>query len=70
MSQESVPAQQRRRRPQPIPVAVLLAIVVGELTAMVTGGLLLLVYVLNHGVNPAWIIFLTSSLRHWEAPLR
>ena len=57
------------RHSAPTPARLLIAVVVGELIALVSGGLLLLVYVLNHGVDPAWIILLTSSLRHWEAPL-
>jgi hypothetical protein len=69
MSPDPRPARQPPLLGQPTPVLLIVAVILGTLIALATGGLLLIVYVLNHGVDPAWIIFLTSSLRHWEAPL-
>lgn len=43
-------------------LGLVILFVVAQLFLLTTGGALIFVYVLNHGVNPAWITLLTSSL--------
>lgn len=54
---------------QPGGVRLYVVFVIGVLWALLMGSLLLLVYLTHHGVDPTWIILLTSWPPHWGLPL-